>query len=306
MKKHIYILIITSVFIIVFSYFIFQKQNTERVAGIQEINTEELDTQISNISGETETSIATPESTFQEESKENFSQLQYVDKFISMYWGDILLISWEDFKKYSVPNFSYDKISDDDLPYFDIGNYWVYETKQQSFDYPSYTKEYTESLYKSEVVDVIKNDELKASLISSFPCTKDTNCSNTSILKDNKYYSFSGNKIFYSLKNNQDIEINYDYPRIVLPIKNLNINDKWPLDKYDAADMEARNDNKYCSHVEDIINMNLYKKYIISYFTLPDQDRTEIVPGIGIVQTHYVHHGSIIESYSRLIDYKVK
>ncbi|HNV97660.1 MAG TPA: hypothetical protein PKL13_05185, partial [bacterium] len=142
-------------------------------------------------------------------------------------------------------------------------------------------------------------ENIKASLAENFPLfVVMENKPTTIILKDNKYYFIQGEETFEQIKNGSipNLDNVEDY-QFVLD-KNLKVGDKWLND-------EERKDDYYCYLVEDIIK-TIYKKYIISYYTLSDLSRTEFIPGIGIGQDYYNHNGTVEEWYTKLVDYNIK
>ena len=43
--------------------------------------------------------------------------------------------------------------------------------------------------------------------------------------------------------------------------------------------------------------------YVLSYATLPDEERITLVPGVGITSFAYLHHGTTAEADVHLVSY---
>lgn len=83
--------------------------------------------------------------------------------------------------------------------------------------------------------------------------------------------------------------------------------------KYCDAFSIARPDAVYCwrvgkgeqiePSVKGINSSSTLTEYTISQFTLPDNSMFRFVPGVGITQYKYAHHGTVSEVDVRLVEY---
>lgn len=215
-----------------------------------------------------------------------------------------LLINQINFKQYSLPGYVKTSAVKEVLPYFTVGNYWLYQLDFKEVDVINPTTSRQTKNIKTEVLEVINKGQIKAGLISNFPFSDllgDDNSLTSVVLKDNRYYFINGREVFDQLKNNLADKLDFSlYDYFPKNLADMRIGSKW------LAEDDSRVDNYYSYYIEDIINADLYKKIIVNYFTLPDETITEIVPGVGITQDHYIHHGSVNEKYLKLVNYFVK
>lgn len=65
------------------------------------------------------------------------------------------------------------------------------------------------------------------------------------------------------------------------------------------SDAAPREDTKYGWLVERATRAG----YVLSYSTLPDEERMTLVPGVGITSYAYLHHGTVAEADVRLVGY---
>lgn len=236
----------------------------------------------------------------------NTDSSETVDVSESVVWQDVLLVSFDEFKQYQLPNFNVKNVAKEAMPYFTVGNYWLYEYEVQYQENNSNDRAISrhKKNLKTEVIEVVGSNQLKVALVSNFPLhalfEEEKNLS-TLILKDDKYYFIKGAEVFNQFKNNLNFQLDFsNYEYFPNNLTDLDVGAKW------LTEDRSRTDDYYTYYIEDVIKQDSYKKIIVSYFTLPDQSRTEVVPRIGITQDHYVHQGSIIENYLKLIEFNVQ
>jgi hypothetical protein len=94
------------------------------------------------------------------------------------------------------------------------------------------------------------------------------------------------------------------FPSYIAP---LNIGDKWPV--FTENDLN-REDNAYVWFVESIVPVTVpygsfENCYRIVLFTNPDTTVRYVCPGIGLVASHYTHHGTVRDFTSELANHNI-
>lgn len=112
-------------------------------------------------------------------------------------------------------------------------------------------------------------------------------------------------KFAKKISENYEIILNKAEPMLNLPLFK---------GKHWAQANEERKDDMYCWYVKDVMLKSLkirgisfkkhkHKIFRIAYYTNPDHEIIDFVPGVGIVRRIYDHHGTVAFSDMRLAEF---
>lgn len=208
------------------------------------------------------------------------------------------------------------------------GNQWVYLSTSVIYDSKSDKLIPTTSTFKKEIVEVteiIRDKHYTVALVKEsilYSTDKEEG------LKEHCYFIIKENETKYyiaSQRNNEKIikkiKEDKEEPSSWLDKNTLLFLDL-PLHKnktYGAREEWHNKVRAWCNFVEsvqeidprelegfELPDMDIFKKYKVVYRTNPDFSITYFVPGIGEVEHVYIHNGSFIRRYVRLLEYKRK
>ena len=207
-----------------------------------------------------------------------------------------------------------------EAPFFPLkpGTSWAYEgTAQWS---ASGERAASKKIrYSMKVSRVVERDNLRAAVVSGYPGDLDwSEGDRTALLslivetKDGRYYRIAPEQTDSALKRLADPSDKLD---------GLLLDDDWFLEKdpaagkkYCDAESRVRDDGMYCWMVDSVetsefrgvhgIPQTKLKALNLAFRTNPDDTEIKFVPGIGIMEYAYHHHGTIRETELRLVEFR--
>lgn len=190
------------------------------------------------------------------------------------------------------------------------GSYWIYKgTQTNQGEQGIVTEEIT---WRMEVVEVIQREKITGYLVDGYPvpfmCNEDEYGKSLIVQVENIYYC-SDIEMLDSLKDEKNI--------LVGIISEERILFDFPLflgKKFCELEQITRTDDGYCwvvtddeqvvfDQIQGISPEEERTKYTLYFRTLPDHLIVDFVPGIGITEVEYVHHGTISQMHVRLVEY---
>lgn len=193
------------------------------------------------------------------------------------------------------------------------GNYWIYEGNVRWTNPGENTIQEKKVIWRMEVLDVVKRNHVMAARLKGHPYDLAWYAPGKErgdfliVCLVNKYYLVDDDELITDVLN-----------RIKDPADNLKdlVNDSKlfldaPLMKNKVFGGEGdsqlfRQDFMYVWLVEDVRLENSYKKYRLAFRSLPDHTIVDFIPGIGIENFIYVHHGTVSEANVKLKKWSVK
>lgn len=206
-----------------------------------------------------------------------------------------------------------------EAPFFPLkpGTSWVYEgTVQWSAGGERAASK--KIRYSMKVSKVVERDNLRAAVVSGYPADLDWSEGDRTALvsvivetKDGRYYHIAPEQTDSALKRLADLSDKLD---------GLLLDDDWFLEKglvagkkYCDAESRARDDDMYCWVVDSVESSEFFgvqgipqtklKALNLAFRTNPDDMELKFVPGIGIMEYAYHHHGTIAETELRLVEF---
>jgi hypothetical protein len=195
------------------------------------------------------------------------------------------------------------------------GASWTYIITEESQDMSDYKITKESHTVEESVVKRINNGDFEIALMQNcrLPNENDMSkkCGNSIIVwKNGKFYSIDLLEDLNKLTHDKaylSSKINLNNLFLVTPLK-----DKMEFGR--NPDDPDRNDNMYewfveeegkrrIDNIDGISPKELYTIYTISYNTLPDSQVIEYAPYIGIISSSYVHHGTVMNSDTKLIKF---
>ncbi|HNV71568.1 MAG TPA: hypothetical protein PKO06_17825 [Candidatus Ozemobacteraceae bacterium] len=201
------------------------------------------------------------------------------------------------------------------------GNMWVYEGPVTWT--PAGGKSTTATLTVTmEVLETIERDHVFAALVSGYP--GDTAMYDPGEAREPSlivrvgpvwYYLISGrdriSSITKRLRDQDDVLFDLVQPGDLWLMSPL-----IPGCLYGEADQITRTDRSYCWQVEAVEEANLEtylpqtktsgRKYRLANRVSSSYEQLDFVPGVGVVEYAYVHHGTPFESHLRLLRCRVR
>jgi len=196
------------------------------------------------------------------------------------------------------------------------GTYWVYEGTVSWFNAEK-DEPFSQSVsWKMSVRKVIRKKKLVAAVVSEFPADLDWSTGKTEpqpwlILEDEKHQVYRAN-----------LGPNYDLARLDgpdPPLERFLDQDalwfQWPLGrgaKFCDEEAKARKDDMYCWVVTEEAVKPLSAKgapstglpvFRLQYLSLPDGTSVDLVPGIGVINYQYHHHGTVADTDLKLVEF---
>jgi len=224
--------------------------------------------------------------------------------------------------------FKNDKAISEDKNFFPLTteNYWIYLSTSVRYDSRSEQLIPKTSTFKKEIVEV--TEIIRDKQHYTVALVKETILYSTDKeeLKDTFYFIIKEDERRYyvtSRRNNEEIikKIKEEKEPSGFLAQKARLFLDLPL--YKCKTFGAKQDwhNKavraWCYFVEsveeidarelegvELPDMDIFKKYKVVYRTNPDYSITYFVPGIGEVEHIYIHNGSFIRRYVRLLEYK--
>ena len=197
------------------------------------------------------------------------------------------------------------------------GTYWIYKGVVRWYDGENDKPGSTDVTWKMSVLQVIRRPGVVGAVVSGFPADLDWTGGTTEpkpwlILETDKH------QVFYeNLGPDYDLsKLNGDDHVFDKFMADENLFLQWPVQqhaKFCDADAKRREDDMYCWVVAETAKRKLQSVsgvpseeqpvYRMEYRTLPDDQKIEIVPGIGVVTYQYHHHGTLAETELTLAEF---
>jgi hypothetical protein len=198
------------------------------------------------------------------------------------------------------------------------GTYWVYKGTVRWDDPESDKPGSAEVTWKMTVERVIQRKGVVAAVVSGFPGDLDWSAGTTEpkpwlFIEDEKH------RVFYeNLGPNFELsELNGDDHVFDKFMVDDNFFFQWPVHqgaKFCDEDAKKREDGYYCWVVAEITEKKLQPAvsgapadeqpvFRMEYWTLPDDQKIELVPGLGVLSYRYHHHGTLADTDLRLVEF---
>ncbi len=197
------------------------------------------------------------------------------------------------------------------------GTYWVYKGTVRWYDNENDKPASADVTWKMTVEQVIRRPGVVGAVVTGFPADLDWTAGTTEpkpwlILENEKH------QIYYeNLGPDYDLaKLNGDDHVFDKFMVDDNIFFQWPLRqsaKFCDEEAKKREDDMYCWVVADASKKKLpsvsgapadeQPVYRMEYHTLPDDQKIEIVPGVGLLSYHYHHHGTVADTELELVEF---
>jgi len=205
------------------------------------------------------------------------------------------------------------------------GSYWIYKgtakwTKPTSISTGENKVMEKTLIWKMEVIETINREHLTTAVLKGHPvdlvCYEEGKSRGDYLIirvGPGKFYLLSderGEKALKRLRDKKDL-LGGLLDRGCEPFLDLPLT---PGKVFGETDWITRQDRRYCwvvegehqiqlKHTKGISPSRKMRQHRLTYQTLPDHTVIDFVPGVGITRYTYVHHGTIMETDLRLVEY---
>ena len=200
------------------------------------------------------------------------------------------------------------------------GTYWVYQGLVRYDKTGSRNSAQAHVNWRMEIVRVLGRDDAKAAIVKGFPT--DLNWSTGSTTPSESMLVRTNDGRFYLIDAYRAAAAEQKFRDTQVALRDfLEDDDLWfqlPLaqgKKFCDEESAKRKDSMYCWVVDapTQVSLNNIKGstaksatvFRLSYRTLPDDEETELMPGVGIIRYGYHHHGTIADTELKLVEFHV-
>jgi hypothetical protein len=198
-----------------------------------------------------------------------------------------------------------------------VGTYWVYKGTVRWDDPESEKPGSADVTWKMTVDRVIRKQGIVAAVVTGFPADLDWSAGTTEpkpwlFIEDEKHRVF-----FENLGPEFDLsKLNGDDHVFDKFMVDDNLFFQWPVSegaKFCDEQAKKREDGNYCWNVAETTKKKLQgvsgappdEQFIfrMEYSTLPDDQKIELVQGVGVLGYHYHHHGTVADTELQLVEF---
>jgi hypothetical protein len=197
------------------------------------------------------------------------------------------------------------------------GTYWIYKGTVRWFDPEGDQPGSAEVTWKMTVERVIRRKGIVAAVMTGFPADLDWSAGTTEpkpwlFIEDEKHRVF-----FENLGPDFDLSrLNGDDHVFDKFMVDDNLFFQWPVSqgaKFCDEEAKKREDGNYCWNVAEMKKKKLQgvsgapaeerPVFRMEYWTLPDDQKIELAPGVGVLSYNYHHHGTVADTELQLVEF---
>jgi len=207
--------------------------------------------------------------------------------------------------------------ADEDFP-LTLGTYWVYQGTVRYWVKGLENGKIAHVTWKTSITRAVDRDGLRIAVVKGMPGDLDWSEGDTTPSLSIVIRTQNGK--FYLIEDDEAKSLlsQLDNPRYSW--QQVPIDDDWFLQlplakgkKFCGAEGMQRTDDHYCwvagppraALLADVKGVSPGKRiaYRVEYFTNPDDDEFDFVPGIGMVSYEYHHHGTTADTELHLVEF---